>query len=136
MFTRFRRSKADTLFPVGSASPVPGKTPPPGAWRYGQDLHIDEEKAGQPFHLFAGGAAFVEAKEFLRLLTVVPGVHQAVHSQVVIPHLVGLPVHPEVGQLDILVGGFSQFLFHQFPADNLGGFLVVPAVDFKDAAVL
>ena len=102
----------------------------------GQGFHPGKEKVGQTFHLLAGGAALVEPEQLLCLLAVIPGVHQAVHSQVIIPHLVGLPIHPKVGQFNILVGGLSESLLHQFPADDLGGLFVVPAIDLEDLAAL
>ena len=55
------------------------------------------KKVGQTLHLLAGGAALVELEQLLRLLAVIPGGHQAVHGQIIVPHPAPLPV-PEAGQ--------------------------------------
>lgn len=101
-----------------------------------QGFHAGKENIRQALHLLSCGAAFIKRKQLLRFLAVVPGVHQAVHSQVIVSHLVCLSVHPEVGQLSVLVGRFPKGLLYQLPADDLRGLFIVPAVDFEDAAAL
>ena len=74
----------------------------------GKGLHPGEEKVGQTFHLLAGGTAFIKPEQFLRLLAVVPGVHQAVQCFREIPQAVD-PRHTDKESIAKKVTGNIPF---------------------------
>ena len=82
------------------------------------------KKVGQTFHLLAGGAALVELEQLLRLLAVIPGGHQAVHGQIIVPHPAPLASLFKILALIVLTTG--QELWYNDDRQTKGG----PKCDF------